>query len=124
MADYVPRLSSAEFEAVVEQALDLIPRDLAAVIDNVAIGVELEPTAEQRGRATELFGLYEGVPLTERDDGWFGSLPDRITIFQGPLERAYADHAQLRHQIAVTVIHEVGHLFGLDDSRLHELGWG
>lgn len=109
---------------MVEEALGLIPAELATVIDNVVIVIEREPTSEQRGAAAELFGLYEGVPITERDDGWFGSLPDRITIFQGPLERAYPDDQQLRHQIAVTVIHEVGHLFGIDDTRLHELGWG
>lgn len=124
MADHVPRLTPAEFDAVVEQALALIPTDLSVVIENVVIAVEMEPTDEQRGSATELFGLYEGVPITQRDDGWFGSLPDQITIFQGPLERAYPDLADLRHQIAVTVVHEVGHLFGLDDSTLHDLGWG
>ena len=125
--------SEAEFERAVEDALDLIPAELRDAMDNVVVLVEDEPepepddvTAEEYdelGRPT-LLGLYDGVPLTERDGGWSGMLPDRILIFKGPLERWCRDHDELVEEIAVTVIHEVAHHFGIDDERLHELGWG
>ena len=118
-------MSLAEFERLVADALDSIPPGLAAEMENVAVVVEDWPSAEQlRGRSGTLLGLYEGVPLTRRDPiGYAGVLPDRITIFRGPLcERAHDDD-ELAAQVRVTVLHEVGHHFGMSDARLHELGW-
>lgn len=113
------RMSRVEFEAAVDEALALIPSALLDQVDNVAILIEHEPPADE----PDLLGLYEGVPLTERD-GWGLDLPDRITLFQGPLERCSADLDELRDEIAVTVVHEIAHYFGIDDERLHQLGWG
>jgi predicted Zn-dependent protease with MMP-like domain len=118
MAHKGTRVSRAVFEAAVDDALTLIPQELLDQLDNVAILVEDEPPSDD----PHLLGLYEGTPLTERD-GWGLELPDRITLFQGPLERFCADITDLREQIAVTVVHEVAHYFGIDDDRLHELGW-
>ena len=113
-------LSDAEFEEAVGDALDLIPDELARLMSNVAVLVEEEPAQGD----PELLGLYEGVPLTERDGWWdAGSLPDRITIYKGPLTRLCDDRENLLDEIAVTVVHEVAHHFGIDDERLHELGY-
>lgn len=114
-----PRLSAEEFEDAVEQALESIPGSLRAHLSNVAIFVEDEPPDTERG----LLGIYEGVPITERDD-WGAPLPDRITLYQGPLERMCRSRTELFEQIAVTVVHEVAHYFGIEDERLHDLGWG
>ncbi|MDQ2756634.1 MAG: metallopeptidase family protein [Actinomycetota bacterium] len=114
-------LSDADFESAVTDALDLIPDELAAMVTNVAVIVQDEPPDDE----PDLLGLYEGVPLTERDGWWdAGSLPDRITIFQGPLQRLCRDRDELLDEITVTVVHEVAHHFGIDDARLHDLGWG
>jgi predicted Zn-dependent protease with MMP-like domain len=117
-------MSDEEFEAAVGDALDLIPEELARLMSNVAVLVDDEPEPGEPG-APELLGLYEGTPLTERDGWWdAGSLPDRITVYKGPLTRMSADREELLDEIAVTVVHEVAHHFGIDDDRLHELGWG
>ncbi len=114
-------LSDEEFAVAVGDALDLIPDELAKLMTNVAVLIEPEPAPGE----PELLGLYEGTPLTERDSWWdAGSLPDRITIYQGPLQRYCRDREELLDEIAVTVVHEVAHHFGVDDARLHELGWG
>lgn len=113
-------LSDAEFDDAVGDALDSIPEELARLITNVAVLVEDEPPPEE----PDLLGIYEGTPLTERGGWWdAGSLPDRITIFKGPLTRLCADREELLDEIAVTVVHEVAHHFGISDHRLHELGW-
>jgi predicted Zn-dependent protease with MMP-like domain len=120
------RISREEFEEAVDDAIDLIPDDLAQAMDNVAILVveEYEPRSGEPA-GTELLGLYEGTPLTERDSWWeAGSLPDRISIFRGPLMRSCGSHEELVEEILVTVVHEIAHHFGIDDERLHELGWG
>lgn len=109
-----------QFDAAVGDALDSVPSQLMALLDNVVFLVESEPPADD----PELLGLYEGTPLTERDDGWAGSLPDRITLFRGPLIRRCADRAELLDEIAVTVVHEIAHHFGIEEARLHALGWG
>jgi predicted Zn-dependent protease with MMP-like domain len=114
-------ISDAEFEQAVGDALDLIPDELARLMTNVAVLVQDEPAPGE----PELLGLYEGVPLTERNGWWdAGSLPDRITVYQGPLTRLCDDREELLDEIAVTVVHEVAHHFGIDDERLHDLGWG
>ena len=108
-------------DASVTKFLDSIPDELARLMSNVAVLVEDEPPPDE----PELLGVYEGTPLTERDGWWdAGSLPDRITIFKGPLERMCTDQQDLREEIAVTVVHEVAHHFGIDDATLHDLGWG
>ncbi|HEU5144077.1 MAG TPA: metallopeptidase family protein [Dermatophilaceae bacterium] len=114
-------LSDDEFEDAVSDALDAIPPELASMMDNVVVLIEGEPPPDD----VDLLGIYEGTPLTERDGWWAaGALPDRVTIFRGPLERMCESPEELREEIAVTVIHEVAHHFGIDDERLHELGWG
>lgn len=109
-----------EFEEAVGDALDEVPPELMALLDNVVFLVEDEPPAED----PDLLGVYDGTPLTERGDGWAGALPDRITIFRGPLTRMCEDRDELLDEIAVTVVHEIAHHFGIDDERLHALGWG
>ncbi len=112
-----------EFEDAVSQALDLIPPELADLMDNVVVLVEDEPPTEVG--EPDLLGLYEGVPLTERDGWWdAGSLPDRITIFRNPTLRLCDSTETVIEEVAVTVVHEIAHHFGIDDERLHELGWG
>lgn len=117
----VVHLSDAEFDEAVGDALDSIPAGLARAMDNVVVLVEDEPPADD----PDLLGVYDGTPLTERDGWWAaGALPDRITIFRGPLQRMCESTDELREEIAVTVVHEVAHHFGIDDEQLHELGWG
>jgi predicted Zn-dependent protease with MMP-like domain len=114
-------MDAAEFELAVGDALDEVPPELMRLLDNVVFLVEDEPPADE----PELLGIYDGTPLTERGDAWAaGSLPDRITIFRGPLQRMCDDRDELLDEIAVTVVHEIAHHFGIDDERLHELGWG
>ena len=107
-----------DFEQEVEDALASLPPDLREVVSNVAIVVEDEPPPGQ-----PLLGLYQGIPLTRRGSGYTGVLPDKITIYRGPLERHYgADRESLRRQIRRVVLHEVAHHFGISDERLEELG--
>ena len=116
-----------DFYELVEKALEGLPPELSELLDNVAIVVDdwpdySTPLANGDYRDT-LYGLYEGVPLTERGGGYYGILPDKITIFKGPLERDFR-RAELEEQIQITVVHEVAHHFGIDEDRLEELGWG
>ena len=115
----------ARFEDLVADALDEVPEELALQMENVAIVVEDGPTAEQlASRGGGLLGLYEGIPLTARDPITYGGvLPDKITIFRGPLCERARDEVELAEQVRVTVLHEIGHYFGIDDDRLEELGW-
>ncbi|MFJ3668118.1 metallopeptidase family protein [Streptomyces sp. NPDC090106] len=108
------------FEELVSQALDRIPPELTRVMDNVAVFVEDEPPADD----PELLGLYEGTPLTDRGEWYAGVLPDRISVYMGPTLRFCETEDDVVHEVAVTVIHEIAHHFGIDDERLHELGWG
>jgi predicted Zn-dependent protease with MMP-like domain len=119
-AGRVVEMQAAEFEEAVGDALDAVPPELMALLDNVVFFVEDEPPPED----PDLLGVYDGTPITERGDGWAGALPDRITIFRGPLTRMCEDREDLLEEIAVTVVHEIAHHFGIDDSRLHDLGWG
>ena len=113
-------MDAREFEQAVGDALDEVPAELMALLDNVVFLIEDEPPPQD----PDLLGVYDGTPLTERGDGWAGSLPDRITIFRGPLSRMCADRDELLDEIAVTVVHEIAHHFGIDDATLHTLGWG
>ena len=113
-------MSREDFEDAVRDALDEIPDELAALMDDVVVLVEDEAPAEE----PDLLGLYEGTPLTERTSWWAaGSLPDRITIFRNPTLSMCEDRAEVVDEVAVTVVHEIAHHFGIDDDRLHELGW-
>ncbi len=106
-----------EFDDAVRDALEALPPDLAEYMSNVEVVVEEEPPA-----GMPLLGLYQGVPLTHRGSFYSGALPDKITIFSGPLERLYgADPTLLRRQIRRVVLHEVAHHFGISDERLVEL---
>jgi predicted Zn-dependent protease with MMP-like domain len=112
------------FEELVADALDTIPPELASQMENVVVLVEEWPSSAQRPETGTLLGLYEGVPLTARGPiGYSNVMPDRITIFRGPLSARAADEAELAEQVRKTVLHEVGHYFGISDGRLDELGW-
>ena len=108
----------AAFAELVADALDELPPELAALMRNVAVVVDDESPPG------ELFGVYDGVPLTERGGDYGGVLPDRIVLFRQTLCEACDDEDDLREEVLVTVVHEVAHHFGIDDDRLHELGWG
>ena len=112
-------LSEQRFEELVAEALDLIPAELAAAMDNVVVLVERRNPDEPG-----LLGLYEGIALTERDSHYGGVLPDRITVYRDALLDICDDEQQLVEEVAVTVVHEVAHHFGIPEHRLHELGWG
>ena len=120
------RVTRERFEELVAEALDSIPEELAEYMENVAVVVQGWPTtAQQEPHAGMLLGLYEGVSLTNRGPVSYAAvMPDRITIFQGPHSRITDTEEMLRHRIATTVIHEVGHHFGISDDRLRDLGWG
>jgi predicted Zn-dependent protease with MMP-like domain len=118
---------TVDFYELVERALGGLPPELADLLDNVAIVVDDWPGYSTPlvadGPDETLYGLYEGVPLTERGAGYYGMLPDKITIFRGPLERDFS-RRELEEQIRITVVHEIAHHFGIDEERLEELGWG
>ena len=111
-------MSAERFEELVSEALDLIPADLAAAIDNVVVLV-----SDRHPEDPDLLGLYEGIALTERDSSYGGALPDTITIFRDSLLEICDTGEQVVEEVAITVIHELAHHFGIDDERLHELGW-
>jgi predicted Zn-dependent protease with MMP-like domain len=119
-------MSEDEFESAVSDALDRIPPELAKTMDNVAVFIEDDYTPQPgEDPDTVLLGLYEGVPLTERDSWWdAGSLPDRITIYRQPILDICASREEVIEEVTVTVVHEIAHHFGISDDRLHELGWG
>ena len=110
--------TEAEFEELVAVALDGVPPELTALMDNVVVLI-----ADRNPDEHDLLGLYEGVALTERGDTYSGFLPDTITIYRDALCDFCSTEEELVHEVAVTVIHELGHHFGIDDARLHELGW-
>ena len=109
-----------DFDQCVQDALDSLPAELRAYMSNVAIVVEDEPPGGQ-----PLLGLYQGVPMTRRGSSYGAVLPDKISVYRGPLVRRYgADRDRLRDEIRRVVLHEVAHHFGISDDRLEELGWG
>ena len=105
------------FDEHVRAALDELPPELAVALRNLAVVVE-----DEHPEDPDLFGLYHGVPLPERGD-MSGSLPDKISIYRIPLEESFADPDELREEIRITVLHELGHYFGLDEERIAELGY-
>lgn len=106
------------FEDLVAEALDEIPEGLGRLMDNVAVVVR------EGSPGSRLLGRYDGIPLTERGAGYEGMvMPDRITVFRQPLLAMCATEEELVEQVRITVVHEVAHHFGIDDARLHELGW-
>lgn len=128
-------MTDEEFEDAVQEALDGIPERFMEALENVAIMVQDEPEEYQldeveapaippgSGGRPELLGLYEGVSLPERADGYDMDVPDMITIFKGPHERMFNSRDEVVTEARKTVIHEIGHYFGLDDARLHEMGY-
>jgi len=113
-------LDPAEFDAMVGRALDDLPDDLARLVENVVVLVEAEAPRDD----PDLLGLYDGLALTERSANHAGMLPDRILLFRGPLLDMADTVEELEEEVRITVVHEVAHHFGLDDARLHDLGWG
>jgi predicted Zn-dependent protease with MMP-like domain len=112
-------VSDERFEELVVAALESIPDELSSRMDNVAVVIE------DLGASLQLLGLYEGVPLTGRGINYGGlAVPDRITIYRRPICRMAGDEDEVVRQVTKTVIHEVGHHFGISDARLRELGWG
>ncbi|MFY9330151.1 MAG: metallopeptidase family protein [Candidatus Nanopelagicales bacterium] len=113
-------VSPAEFEDLVAAALEAVPIELAQLIDNVVFVVEADGPPDD----PDLLGLYEGIALTERGSSYAGVLPDRITIYRAPTLRMCASRQEVVHEVTITVVHEIAHHFGIDDDRLHELGYG
>ncbi len=113
-------MQSSTFDALVERALDDIPAELAELVTNVVVLVEDEPP---EGEPADLLGLYDGVALTERWGTPDMALPDRIHIFRGPLLDMCDSEEQLVEEVRITVVHEIAHHFGIDDDRLHDLGY-
>jgi predicted Zn-dependent protease with MMP-like domain len=107
------------FAELVGEALDELPAPLLRAMDNVVVLVE-----DRHPEEPDLLGLYEGIALTERTSDYGGVLPDRITLYRDALAEVCADEDELREEVAVTVVHEIAHHFGIDEATLHRLGWG
>jgi len=121
------RARRQRFHSLVQHVVSSLSSEVQQLLDNVAIVVTEEPTKDQRneselGNDDELFGLYQGIPQSSRGSGYSMVLPDRITIFMGPLERAYGSRVELEEQIRITVLHELGHHLGLDEDGLDAIG--
>jgi predicted Zn-dependent protease with MMP-like domain len=124
-------MDEARFERLVDEAFAELPDEFVERLENLEIVVEDWPSPEEleeagldrRSRAT-LLGLYRGVPLTDRGVHYAWVAPDVITLYQGPIERVAGESEEaLRRQVRVTLMHEIGHFFGMDEDRLEELGW-
>jgi predicted Zn-dependent protease with MMP-like domain len=113
------QLSRQDFEDLVGEELDALPDEMVDGLENVVIVVEDRP----EDGSLDLLGLYDGVALTRRGQYGFGELPDRIVIYREPLLALCDDLEQLRSEVHVTLVHEIAHFYGIDDDRLHELGW-
>jgi predicted Zn-dependent protease with MMP-like domain len=112
-------LDHEEFERLVVAELDELPDDMVEGLENVVFVVEDRP----EDGSLDLLGLYDGVSLTERGQYGFGEMPDRIILYREPLLAVSEDEEELRDEIHVTLVHEIAHFYGIDDDRLHELGW-
>ena len=112
-------LDGEAFEAIVVDELDRLPDDMVDGLENVVFVVEDRP----EDGSLDLLGLYEGVALTERDRYGMGEMPDRIILFRESLLAVADDEDELRDEIHITLVHEIAHFYGIDDDRLHELGW-
>ena len=112
-------MTRRRFDELVADALDTIPPELTRAMDNVVVLV-----ADRNADDPELLGLYEGVALTERTSDYGGVLPDRITIYRDAILDICVDEDEVVDEVAVTVVHEVAHHFGIDEATLHRLGWG
>jgi predicted Zn-dependent protease with MMP-like domain len=115
----VIEVSPAHFEELVAEALEAVPTELARLVDNVVFVIETDGPPED----PDLLGLYEGIALTERDATYAGALPDRITIYRNPTLRICDTYEDVVEEVNITVVHEIAHHFGIDDDRLHELGY-
>jgi predicted Zn-dependent protease with MMP-like domain len=113
------RMSQQRFEELVSDALDSIPERLIAALDNVVVLVEPRNPDEPH-----LLGLYHGVALTHRGVDYSGALPDTVTIYRDAILQVCTSEDDVVHEVAVTVVHEIAHHFGIGENRLHELGWG
>jgi predicted Zn-dependent protease with MMP-like domain len=113
-------LTHEEFERLVVDELDQLPDDMVDGLENVFFVVEDRP----ENGTLDTLGLYEGVALTERGQYGFGEMPDRIVVYREPLLAACSTLDELKDEIHVTLVHEIAHYYGIDDDRLHELGWG
>ncbi|HMM41324.1 MAG TPA: metallopeptidase family protein [Thermomicrobiales bacterium] len=123
------RLSHDEFEDLVVAALDSLPEDLLELMENVDVTIERWPSRDQLDdagiRRGSLLGLYQGIPLTERHSSSYNLvMPDKITIFQRPIEQMCSTQDEIVDQVRKTVVHEVAHHFGIGEETLRELGWG
>ena len=112
-------MSRERFEELVAEALDEVPAELAELIDNCVVLVEDDAPADD----PDLLGLYDGTPLTERGGDYTMALPDRITIYRNPTLAMCEDEDEVVEEVNITVVHEIAHHFGIDDDRLHELGY-
>jgi predicted Zn-dependent protease with MMP-like domain len=115
------------FTTLVREALSDLPDPVQSMLSNVAVIVEDEPSSVHMGDMgesddEELFGLYQGIPLSQRDSHYSLVTPDRITVFQGPLERAFRTRAEMREQVRVTVLHELAHHLGFEEDQLERMG--
>ncbi len=123
------KVDDGQFDEMVSDAIDSIPAEFLDELDNVVFLVEDEPSAEQRaddiadGGTGDMLGLYSGVNLYERGDYYSGDLPDSITIFKGPHERMCENAAELAEEVRRTVVHEVGHYFGMDEAQVDQMGY-
>ena len=113
-------MSRERFEELVSDALDTVPEELAGLVDNVVVLVEDEPPEDD----PDLLGYYDGTPLTERDSRYAGVVPDRIMVFRNPILEMCETEAEVVEEVRITVVHEIAHHFGIDDNRLHQLGYG
>ncbi len=120
-AEPLVALDEEQFETLVSLALDQVPPELADLMDNCVVLVEDRPPADV---PADLLGLYEGIPLTERGEFYSAVLPDRIYIFREPILAFCRTFDEVVEQVHITVVHEIAHHFGIDDDRLHALGYG
>lgn len=112
-------MSPDRFAELVEQAFDALPEDLTRLLENVVLLVEDDAPDDD----PTLLGLYDGVPVTERTSAYGGVLPDRITIYRNPTLAICDTEEDVVEEVGITVAHEIAHYFGIDDDRLHELGY-